>query len=305
MRIGIIMGGISSEKEVSLNTGKSILKYIDRNKYEIIPIIIEKMSDISDVVDDIKELDFALLALHGKFGEDGIIQGFLETLGIPYSGSGILSSALCINKDITKILLKNAEIPTADWINVKSIKEVNYEKLEKIGYPFFVKPNSGGSSVATFKVTKKEDIEKAIFEVLKWDNEVMIEKFIEGREITCPVFENELFPIISIESKTDFYDYNQKYSKNGAKHNIIHFNPEEYDCIKRNALKAFEILRCSVYARVDMILSEDGIPYVLEVNTLPGMTSTSLFPQSAIEKGISYSKFIDKIIESSLKKQKI
>ena len=288
MKVGIIMGGISSEREVSLASGESIFNHIDKEKYEVIKIIINNKIDI---LEKVKGLDFALLALHGKFGEDGTVQAFLDIMDIPYSGCGALSSSLCMDKNLSKKVLKAENIRTAKWITVKSIEEIDYEKIEEIGYPVFVKPNNGGSSVATFK------------EGLKYDEEVIIESFIKGREITCPIFNGELFPILEIKSKADFYDYKQKYAANGAEHLPVQLEKSLYDEVKEMALKTFEVLKCEVYARVDMIISEEGVPYILEVNTLPGMTATSLFPQSAESRGISYSKFIDLIIETSLNKK--
>ncbi|MGU8815202.1 D-alanine--D-alanine ligase [Clostridium perfringens] len=300
MKVGIIMGGISSEREVSLASGESIFNHIDKEKYEVIKIIINNKRDI---LEKVTGLDFALLALHGKFGEDGTVQAFLDIMDIPYSGCGALSSSLCMDKNLSKKVLKAENIRTAKWITVKSIEEIDYEKIEEIGYPVFVKPNNGGSSVATFKVYKKEDIKNSVMEGLKYDEEVIIESFIKGREITCPIFNGELFPILEIKSKADFYDYKQKYASNGAEHLPVQLEKSLYDEVKEMALKTFEALKCEVYARVDMIITEEGVPYILEVNTLPGMTATSLFPQSAESRGISYSKFIDLIIKTSLNKQ--
>ncbi|EGT3617505.1 D-alanine--D-alanine ligase [Clostridium perfringens] len=301
MRVGVIMGGISSEREVSLVSGESIFNHIDKEKYEVSKIIIDNKTDI---IEKVKGLDFALLALHGKFGEDGTVQAFLDIMDIPYSGCGALSSSLCMDKNLSKKILRDENVRTAKWITVKSIKEINYDKIDEIGYPVFVKPNNGGSSVATFKVYKKEDIENAVREGLKYDEEVMIEAFVKGREITCPIFDGELFPVLEIKSKADFYDYKQKYSTDGAEHLPVELEKPLYDEVKEMALKTFKALKCEVYSRVDMIISEEGVPYILEVNTLPGMTATSLFPQSAEARGISYSNFIDSIIETSLEKRK-
>lgn len=297
MKVGVLMGGISSEREVSLSSGKSIIQHINKEKYEVIPVVIDKKED---VIEKLKGIDFALLALHGKFGEDGTVQSVLQTLDIPYSGCGPLSSSLCMDKDLTKTVLKANGIRTARWINVRNIEEIDYNKIEEMGYPVFIKPTNGGSSVATFKISKKEDVEAAVIEGLKWDREVMIEEFVKGDEITCPVFQNELFPVLAIKAKTAFYDYEQKYSSNGADHYAIDLEPKVYDEVKKMALDTYKALKCSVYSRIDMIITEEGVPYVLEVNTLPGMTATSLFPQSAGEKGISYSEFLDMIIEHSL-----
>ncbi len=298
MKVGVIMGGISSEREISLKSGKSIIENIDKNKYEVIPVVIDEKVDI---INKVKDLDFALLALHGKFGEDGTVQSVLQTLDIPYSGCGALTSALCMDKDLTKTVLQANGIRTARWLNVKSVEEIDYEAIENIGYPVFIKPTNGGSSVATFKIYDKEKVQEAVEEGLKWDTEVMIEEFIDGNEITCPVFDNKLFPVIAIKPKSDFFDYTQKYSENGADEVLVELEEDLYKEVKEMALKTYKALKCEVYSRIDMIVNKEGTPYILEVNTLPGMTAASLFPKSAKGEGYSFSEFLDLIIETSLK----
>ena len=298
MKVGVIMGGISSEREISLKSGKSIIENIDKNKYEVIPVVIDEKVDI---INKVKDLDFALLALHGKFGEDGTVQSVLQTLDIPYSGCGPLTSALCMDKDLTKTVLEANGIRTARWLNVKSVEEIDYEAIENIGYPVFIKPTNGGSSVATFKIYDKEKVQEAVEEGLKWYTEVMIEEFIDGNEITCPVFDNKLFPVIAIKPKSDFFDYTQKYSENGADEVLVELEEDLYKEVKEMALKTYKALKCEVYSRIDMIVNKEGTPYILEVNTLPGMTAASLFPKSAKGEGYSFSEFLDLIIETSLK----
>ncbi|MDZ5001220.1 ATP-grasp domain-containing protein, partial [Clostridium perfringens] len=144
--------------------------------------------------------------------------------------------------------LKANGVRPARWLNVKSVEEIDYNKIEEIGYPVFIKPTNGGSSVATFKITKKEDVENAVLEGLKWDKEVMIEEFIKGDEITCPVFENEMFPVLAIKAKTDFYDYEQKYSANGAEHYAINLEINLHKEVAKMALDTYKALKCSVYA---------------------------------------------------------
>ena len=298
MKVGVIMGGISSEREISLNSGNSIMENIDKNKYDVVPVVIDEKADI---INKVKDLDFALLALHGKFGEDGTVQSVLQTLDIPYSGCGPLTSALCMDKDLTKTVLEANGIRTARWLNVKSVEEIDYEAIENMGYPVFIKPTNGGSSVATFKIYDKEKVQEAVEEGLKWDTEVMIEEFIDGNEITCPVFDNKLFPVIAIKPKSDFFDYTQKYLDNGADEVLVELEEDLYKEVKEMALKTYKALKCEVYSRIDMIVNKEGTPYILEVNTLPGMTAASLFPKSAKGEGYSFSEFLDLIIETSLK----
>lgn len=301
MKVGVIMGGISSEREISLNSGKSVLDNIDREKYEVVEIVLNEKEDIITKVKEAK-IDFALLALHGQFGEDGTVQSVLQTLEIPFSGCRSLSSALCMDKDMTKKILRFGNVRTADWTMATSIETIDYDAIEKMGYPVFVKPNSGGSSVATNLIKKKEDIESAVIDALKYDKEVMIEQYIKGDEITCPVMGEKLYPVIAIKPKGEFFDVVSKYSSgdDAAEEIIVELEKNLYEEVEFMALETYKLLKCSVYARVDMIV-RDGIPYILEVNTLPGMTATSLFPKSVASAGISYSKFIDMIIEGSLK----
>lgn len=301
MKVGVIMGGISSEREISLKSGNSVVENIDKNKYEVIPIVIDKKEDI---INKVKGIDFALLALHGQFGEDGTVQAVLQTLGIPYSGCGPLSSAACMDKDMTKSLLEAAGIRTAPWINLRSGDEINYEDIKELGYPVVVKPTHGGSSVATFIIKEEKEIENAVKEAFKWDNEVMIEKFIKGDEITCPVMGREMFPVVAIKPHAEFFDYTAKYADGGSDEFVIELEESLHKEVEKMALDTYRALKCSVYARIDMIITEEGIPYILEVNTLPGMTKASLFPKSAAGRGIDFSRLIDLIIENSLKEKR-
>ncbi|AQM59551.1 MULTISPECIES: D-alanine--D-alanine ligase [Clostridium] len=303
MKVGVIMGGISSEREISLNSGESILENIDKNKYDVVKIVIDKKEDIINKVRE-EKIDFALLALHGQFGEDGTVQSVLQVLDIPYSGCGPLSSAACMDKDMSKSLLKAAGIRTAPWINLRSVEEIDYEEIEKLGYPVVIKPTHGGSSVATFIIKEKDEVLHAVEEGFKWDSEVMIEKFIKGEEITCPVFGDEMYPVVAIKPNSEFFDYEAKYKDGGADEFVINLEEDLHNEVEKMALDTYRALKCAVYARVDMIVTEDKVPYILEVNTLPGMTKNSLFPKSAAGKNISYSGLIDDIIEASLKEKR-
>lgn len=303
MKIGVIMGGISSEREISLKSGESILENIDTKKYDVVKIVIDKKDDIVNKVRD-EKIDFALLALHGQFGEDGTVQSVLQSLEIPYSGCGPLSSAACMDKDMSKNLLKSSGIRTAPWINLRDVSELNFDDIEKLGYPVVIKPTHGGSSVATFIIKDKSEVLNAVEEGFKWDNEVMIEKFIKGEEITCPILGNEMYPIVAIKPNAEFFDYAAKYNDGGSDEFVIELEKDLHEEVESMALATYRALKCSVYARVDMIVTEDKVPYILEVNTLPGMTKNSLFPKSAAGKNMTYSELLDKIIEESLKEKR-
>lgn len=298
MKIGVIMGGISSEREVSLSSGREILNHINFNGYEGVEIILDTKTDIFEKV---KGIDFALLALHGKYGEDGTVQSILDSLEIPYSGCGMLSSALCMDKDLTKTVLRNHGVRTAEWFVVKNATDVTKEMVESLKYPVVVKPNRGGSSVATFICKSFDEVVEGVKEGLKVDSEVMVEEFIKGDEITVPILDGEALPTLIIKPvKGGFFDYQSKYEDGGAVEVIIEYEEALQSEINELALTTFSALKCDVYARVDFIV-RDGVPYLLEINTLPGMTRTSLFPKSAKGIGLSYQGLLDRIIQSSLK----
>ncbi|MGN7402446.1 D-alanine--D-alanine ligase [Cytobacillus praedii] len=297
MRVGVIMGGFSSEKQVSIMTGEEMMTHLDKNKYEIVPILLENKEGL---VEKVKDLDIALLALHGKFGEDGTIQGALETMGVPYTGSSILSSSLCMDKNISKKIIRFEGVQTPDWIHLTNMEELKMDELDNMGYPLVVKPNSGGSSVGVKIVYDKETLKPAIAEVFKWDSEVIIEKLITGEEITCSILDGKLLPVISIRHKSEFFDYTSKYNDMTTIEEVVQLPQEIQTRVAFAAMTCYKSLKCSVYARIDMMI-KDGIPYVMEVNTLPGMTKNSLLPKSAQGAGIPYHKLLDLIIEHSLK----
>ena len=276
-KVAVLMGGISTEREVSLNSGKSVVDALDRDKYEVYEII---LNDKMDVINKMpKGIEFAFLMLHGKYGEDGTVQAILESMDIPYSGCGPLTSAMCMDKNITKKMLRDSGIPTADWTIARSIEDIDYDKIEEMGYPVFIKPNSGGSSVATFKVECREDVEDAVRAGLEVDDIV-----------------------IKISSPTGFFDFESKYSTgaNAAKEEVVYLEKDLQDQINKASKAVWDTFYCRAYVRADFILS-NGTFYVLELNTLPGMTPTSLIPRSANAKGLSYSELVDKIMETSLK----
>ncbi|HBJ1656134.1 TPA: D-alanine--D-alanine ligase, partial [Clostridium botulinum] len=285
-------------REISLKSGKSIVDSINKNKYEVVSIVIDEKEDI---INKVKGIDFALLALHGQFGEDGTVQSVLQTLGIPYSGCGPLSSSMCMDKDISKCILKAANIRTAPWINLRKNDEINYEEIEKMGYPVVVKPTHGGSSVATFIIKEEKDIKDAVIEGFKWDSEVIIEKFIKGDEITCPVFGDKMLPVVAIKPKAEFFDFTAKYADGGSDEFVTELPKKLHEEVEKMALATYKALKCEVYSRVDMIVTEDKVPYILEVNTLPGMTPNSLIPKSAAGVNISFPELIDMIIDESMK----
>ncbi|ARC83468.1 D-alanine--D-alanine ligase family protein [Clostridium argentinense CDC 2741] len=296
MKIGVLMGGVSSERKISILSGKEILNNLDKSKYEVLPIVINSKEEI---IEKVKEVDFVFIALHGAFGEDGIVQGVLESISMPYSGCNVLTSALCMNKNQTKRILKSEDITVAPGIIVNDINQLPMKIIEGFGYPMVVKPNNGGSSIGTFLVNNKKELKDGILKVLQYDNDILIEKYLRGNEYTIPMLNGEILPIIAIKARNEFFDYNSKYEDDGAEEIIASLPYELEKKMKQIAKQCWHIFNCKAYVRIDIIVSE-GVPYVLELNTLPGMTKNSLFPKSAEGANMKYSELLDKIIEYSL-----
>ncbi|MEK5548611.1 D-alanine--D-alanine ligase [Paenibacillus sp. FSL L8-0689] len=303
MKIGVIMGGISSEREISLQTGQEMINHLDRSRYEVVPMVIERRADLIAQVQQ-AGIDIALLALHGQYGEDGTVQGALETLGIPYTGSGVLASSLCMNKQLSKTLLKAAGVHTPAGLCWQGMDDYDPQVVERLGYPVIVKPNTGGSSIGIQLVQNEKELLPAVQEACSLDQAILIEPYYKGTEITCSIVDGEVLPIISISSAhSKWFDYKAKYEVGGAEEKVIELPPVIEQRVRKAALASYRLLQCKVYARVDMILFQDR-PYVLEVNTLPGMTANSLLPKSAAAAGITFTQLLDHIIASSLHERK-
>ncbi|MEK8128799.1 D-alanine--D-alanine ligase [Paenibacillus filicis] len=303
MKIGVIMGGFSSEREVSLQTGQEMIRHLDRSRYEVVPLVIDRRSDFIAQVQQ-AGIDIALLALHGQYGEDGTVQGALETLGIPYTGSGVLASSLCMNKQLTKLLLRAAGVPTPAGLCWKGMDDYDPQAVEQLGYPVMVKPNTGGSSIGIGLVHNEKELLPAVQECCCLDQAILIEPYLQGTELTCSIVDGELMPMIGIcSAHSEWFDYQAKYEAGGAEESVIQLPPVIEQRVREAALTSYQLLQCKVYARVDIILCQD-VPYVLEVNTLPGMTATSLLPKSAAAAGMTFSQLLDRIIASSLQERK-
>jgi D-alanine-D-alanine ligase len=297
------MGGISSEREISLQTGQEMINHLDRSRYEVVPMVIEQRADLIAQVQQ-TGIDIALLALHGQYGEDGTVQGALETLGIPYTGSGVLASSLCMNKQLSKMLLKAAGVHTPSGLYWQGMDDYDPQVVERLGYPVIVKPNTGGSSIGIQLVQNEKELLSAVQGACSLDQAILIESYYEGTEITCSIVDGEVLPIISISSaRSKWFDYKAKYEVGGAEEKVVELPPVIEQRVREAALASYRLLQCKVYARVDMILCQDR-PYVLEVNTLPGMTANSLLPKSAAAAGITFTQLLDHIIASSLHERK-
>ena len=302
-KIVVVMGGPSTEAEVSRRSGTAILEALKAKGYNAEGLELNPATFANDIKDSGAE--FVFNALHGKFGEDGIIQGTLEMMGIPYTGSGVMAAAVTMDKVATKRFFMAEGIPTPKahtYFRYEFKKrDLTGEILQEFSVPVVVKASSQGSSIGVVIVEKAEELEAALSEAFKYDREVLVEEFIKGRELTVAVWGNEekqeALPIIEITTVTGRYDYVTKYKVGASTHIIPAPLPEEVTKkVKEIAIRAFAVCGCSGMARVDFMLGEDNQPYVIEVNTIPGMTETSLVPDAGRAAGIEFPELCARIL---------
>jgi D-alanine--D-alanine ligase len=350
INVGILFGGKSAEHEVSLQSAKNVIDAIDREKYDITLIGIDKaggwhINDSSQFLlngsdprlialnntnNDVAltpgdkgdkllcitdgstsdKIDIVFPLLHGTYGEDGTVQGLLKLVNIPFVGAGVLGSAVGMDKDVTKRLLRDAGIPIAKFLSVYVWErdKLDFQKVSQyLGLPFFVKPANAGSSVGVSKVKNEIQFKEAISGAFEFDNKILLEEFIEGRELECSVLGNES-PIASrigeIIAQREFYSYEAKYiDENGAVLEIPAKIPDATaKKIQEVAIKSFRVLCCEGMARVDFFLTKDNRAIVNEINTIPGFTKISMYPKLWEFSGISYRELIDKLIQLALER---
>lgn len=308
LNLALLAGGNSSEREVSLFGAAQVLETLDKTKYNITQY--DPKTDIPRLVNDAPNIDVALIIMHGAEGEDGRIQGLLDLLRIPYQGSGVLGSAVAMNKLTAKHLYEQAHLPGARYVVARKNLPNAHVNLEKeLGLPLVIKPASGGSSVGVTIVQNAHDIETALQRAFAEDDLVLVEECIKGIEITVGVIGNdtlEALPVIEIVPNPEylFFDYEAKY-KAGATAEICpaRISPELTKHAQELAKAAHRVLFCENYSRSDMIIRGDDI-YLLETNTIPGMTANSLLPKAAKTAGIEFAALLDKLVELALKKNK-
>jgi D-alanine-D-alanine ligase len=288
-RLAVLKGGPSAEREVSLRSGAAAAEALREAGYEVREVVVD---DAHFVVPEGTDLIF--LALHGTFGEDGQVQDILTARDIPYTGANAEVSRIAFNKEKTKEKFRQHGIPTPEGQLVRSLEEIT------LSPPLFIKPNAQGSSVGTHPVLNRADLAPALAGALKYDSTALVERFIEGRELTVGVLGNQTLPIVEIHPLDGFYDYANKYTKGRTEYFCPAPLPEELTLlIQKHALAAHRAIGNPVYSRVDFILEKDGNPYCLEVNTIPGMTATSLLPKAAAAVGIDFPQLCRRIVELS------
>lgn len=308
LKVALLAGGKSGEREVSLKGAEGVLQALDKNRYEVRRY--DPAFDLAKLAAQAGEIDVAFILLHGRFGEDGTVQGFLDLLGIPYQGAGVLGSALAMDKHLAKVMYRQAGLPVPDWELVDPRRPDPSGLVARLGLPLVVKPLRQGSSLGMSIVDSLAQLKTGLKKAFEFDDRVMVEKFIAGREITGGVLGNgddlTALPLVEIipDKKFRFFDYEAKYQP-GASREVC---PAELDeqvtkLAQGYALTAHRALQLDVYSRTDMIVGADGI-YLLETNTIPGMTPTSLLPQAAKAYGLDFPAFLDRLIELALQKGK-
>lgn len=310
MTIQVLMGGSSTEREVSLKSGAAIARGLKDAGHKVTTYDLNPAEGRDArhllISRDLREADLVFLALHGGEGEDGRIQALLELAGKPYTGSGVRASAVCMDKAINKMVFEYYSVETPAWAYLRSEEAHGWrssETIRRLGFPLVVKPVDQGSTIGLSIVKLESDVDGAIGLALKYSRGLVFEKYIDGREMTVAIVGNEVFPIVEITPKQGFYDYERKYTKGMTDYRCP--APIEDTLARRiesDALRAYLGCGCEGFARVDLRLGLDGVPCFLEVNTIPGMTETSLVPMAAKARGLSFDALVDRIASLGLKR---
>ncbi len=317
------MGGTSPEREVSLNSGKNIATALVENGHKVIEFdpglsLTELIKELHIDVPEINSLkpglysnlyllkllkvDIVFNGLHGGKGENGVIQTLLDELGIKYTGSGAVSCMLAMDKEISKMLLERNGLPVAKYFTLRSIKE-KLPDLSNFPMPVIVKPADGGSSLGHTVLENGTDLPKAVLNAFKYGSKVLIEEFVSGKEIAAAVLNGAVLPLVHIKPQHGIYDYECKYTPGMSSYEVpAALSEAKTKEIQYNALKMYNLLGCVSYARVDFLLKDNGEMVILELNTLPGMTSTSLVPKAAAEVGYSFSELIESIVQEVIRR---
>lgn len=329
IKVGLLLGGASPERPVSKHSAEGVLKALRSLGYSVVLVDPaygnkqpEKEEDFfaecncfpvlpSNYIDSVNEhlfnkVDIVFNALHGSWGEDGKIQSLLEFKNIPYTGSGILASAASMDKHITKSIIKHHGVSTADWIvaekNIDKPDELIKLAIEKLKFPIVVKPNDQGSAIGLSICKDENELNVGILLAFQFSKRILLEQYIDGYEVTVGILNNQVLPVIEIKPKHLYYDYECKYTSGMSEYEVpANFSDETTKHLQEQALLAYNSVGCSSYGRVDFRMNREFQPFCLEINTLPGLTSTSLMPKAAKAFGISFEQLIDTIIKNSLK----
>lgn len=309
LNVLVVCGGTSSERAISLRSGRAVLDALADYGYTNAALFDLRADNMAEILGAYPDAVF--LTLHGKGGEDGCIQGFLELAGIPYTGSGVEASAVCMNKILTKQVLESMGLPTAAFTVIRrermekeGVRAIAKELTERIGLPMVLKAPCEGSSIGVLIVRDERELLRAIPEIFNYDDRLLAEEFLTGTEITLPILGNKelmVLPDIEITSEREFYDYTAKYTQGMCKHIIpARISEEARARVREIGKAAYSVLNCRGLARIDFIVDEKKGPMIIEVNTIPGMTEMSLFPDSARAMGISFPELCHHILSLCL-----
>jgi D-alanine-D-alanine ligase len=293
-KVAVLMGGRSAEREISLLSGNAVLAALNRQGVDA-----HAFDPAERELSDMRGFDRAFIVLHGRGGEDGSVQGALELLGLPYTGSGVLASALSMDKWRTKLVWQAAGIPISDYVLLDECSDMP-AVAARLGLPIFVKPANEGSSIGITKVKRTEDMSAAYQVAARYDHLVIAERFIDGAEVQFPILGDRVLPSIRIEPATEFYDYDAKYFRDDTRYHCPGMPANQEQPLHELVLRAFRVLGCRGWGRMDLIIDRAGQPYFLEMNTVPGMTSHSLMPMGARAAGIEFDALCLRILETSL-----
>jgi D-alanine-D-alanine ligase len=295
-KIGVLMGGLSAEREVSMKSGAAVQRALLARGYNAVAIDMDRNLALSLARE---QVDIVFNCLHGRYGEDGAVQGILEVMGIPYTGSGILDSALAMNKIFSKQLFQSSGLTVAPYLALKRGDKLGPATLA-FPPPVVVKPSQEGSSVGISIVGSDAELYPAMELAFCYDNDILVEQFIAGREIQVGILEDQAIGAIEIVPRNEFYDFEAKYTDGMAEHIMpAPLSPDIYRKVNEAGEKAHRVLGCRGYSRVDFLVTEEGDCYILEVNTLPGMTALSLLPEIAAAAGIGFEELVERILATA------
>jgi len=292
-KVAVLLGGRSAEREISLLSGNAVLDALRRQGVDA-----EVFDPAERELAELRRYDRAFIVLHGRGGEDGTLQGALEFMNIPYTGSGVMASALSMDKWRTKLVWQAAGVPITDYVVLDGQSDAK-AVAARLGLPIFVKPANEGSSIGITKVKRAEELVAAYQTAARYDRLVLAERFVDGIEVQFPVLGDRVLPSIRIEPATEFYDYDAKYFRDDTRYHCPGLPAEQEQRLHELVLRAFLVLGCRGWGRVDLMIDRSGQPFFLEMNTVPGMTSHSLMPMGAKAAGIDFDTLCLQILETS------
>ncbi len=298
-KVGILMGGTSAERAISLNSGQQVLQALQQAGVEAEAFDVQTLSQ---VVKAAEQVDVVFIALHGRWGEDGQVQAILQSLNKPFTGSGVAASALAMDKLRTKLVWQGAGLPTPKFIWISPELPFSWKRFHQAGieFPVMVKPSHEGSSIGMQKVMNEAGLEAAIEQAQQYDSEILVEQWITGREFTVGILGQETLPLVELETTRDFYDYQAKYHAEDTRYHCpVHLPPGKEQQIQKLAKQAFDAIGTQGWGRVDVMLDTQLNPYLIELNTVPGMTDHSLVPMAAKHAGLGFLALVLRILQTA------